>query len=184
MLQQGYVVPPVITTVKNVKELLWTNYIYLTLGSYEVTREPRVTPSHRHGWTICCYPSDRSALPKIWQIEGPDEYTLWRASVQRAWISGIEEARATFTTALATLNPRLQRNECSTTASPNRARFQSRPSTVVGQMACEPTMANALSRARRGSRSRSAPSSAAAARGGSMVFRKKVPEDKAVFATT
>ena len=43
MLNDGYVVPPVITEIRQVRELSGPNYLYLSSGSYEIVREPRLT---------------------------------------------------------------------------------------------------------------------------------------------
>lgn len=104
MLQDGYVVPPVITKASNVRELSGPNYLYLSLGSYEVTREPRlttVTPSWMD-WLLL--PIREVRPPENVQLKGADEQAVWTAAVEDAWLTGVREARLTFNTGLATLH--------------------------------------------------------------------------------
>lgn len=104
LLQNGYVVPPVITRVNNVRELSGPNYLYLTVGSYEITREARLTTIAPTWMDYLLLPIRSVSPPDDIQLEGADEYALWRSTVKDSWVTGVREARAAFTTALATLN--------------------------------------------------------------------------------
>lgn len=104
MLNKGYVVPPVITEIRKVRELSGPNYLYLSNGSYEIVREPRlttVTPSWMD-WLLL--PIREVRPPENIELKGSDEERLWSASVRDGWATGVREARLTFATAMATLN--------------------------------------------------------------------------------
>lgn len=104
MLNGGYVVPPVITEVRNVTELSGPNFLYLTNGSYEVVREPRLTTLTPTWMDWLLLPIREVRPPENITLENADEERLWSASVRDGWSTGTREARLTFTTAMATIN--------------------------------------------------------------------------------
>lgn len=104
MLQNGFIVPPVITKVSNTRELANQNYLSLTLGSYEITREPRLTTIPPSWMDYLLLPVRGVQPPDDIALKGEGEAALWRSTVTDAWADGIIEARASFTTALATMN--------------------------------------------------------------------------------
>jgi defect-in-organelle-trafficking protein DotC len=104
MLQQGYVVPPVITKVSNVREQSGPNFLYLTNGSYEITREPRLVTITPSWMDYLLLPIRSIRPPENIQLKGADEQAVWKAAVEDAWNTGVREARASFTTSLATLH--------------------------------------------------------------------------------
>tara|TARA_R110000737_G_scaffold127218_3_gene159764 strand:- start:22421 stop:23284 length:864 start_codon:yes stop_codon:yes gene_type:complete len=103
MLQQGYVVPPVITQIANVKELNGPNYLYLTSGSFEIVREPRLTTEAPSWMDWLLLPIRDVRPPDNIELEG-DEKSLWGTAVREGWKTGVREARLAFTTALATMH--------------------------------------------------------------------------------
>lgn len=104
MLQDGYVVPPVITQVTNVRELSGPNYLYLNTGSYEITREPRLTTQTPSWMDWLLLPLRGVRPPENIELNGPDEQAVWAAAVEDAWAVGVREARLSFNTGLATLH--------------------------------------------------------------------------------
>lgn len=104
MLNNGYVVPPVITEVRNVRELSGPNFLYLTNGSFEIAREPRLTTIAPTWMDWLLLPIRQVRPPENITLEGADEERLWAASVRDGWATGQTEARLTYTTAMATLN--------------------------------------------------------------------------------
>lgn len=104
MLNGGYVVPPVITQIRQVSELSGPNYLYLTNGSYEIVREPRLTTIIPTWMDWLLLPIREVRPPENITLENGDEERLWSASVREGWDTGIREARLTFTTAMATIN--------------------------------------------------------------------------------
>lgn len=104
MLQDGYIVPPVITKVSNVRDLANQNYLALTVGSYEITREPRLTTITPSWMDYLLLPIRGVQPPDDIMLDGAGEQELWNSTVKEAWVNGVMEARATLTTALATLN--------------------------------------------------------------------------------
>lgn len=104
MLQNGYVVPPVITSISKVRELSGPNYLYLTNGSFEVTREPRLTTLTPTWMDWLLLPIRGVRPPEAIQLKGADEKYLWASTVEQAWDKGVREARLSFNTALATLH--------------------------------------------------------------------------------
>lgn len=104
MLNRGYVVPPVITEIRNVRELSGPNFLYLTSGSYKIAREPRLTTVTPTWMDWVLLPIRAVRPPENITLENADEKRLWSASVRDGWATGQREARLTFTTAFATLN--------------------------------------------------------------------------------
>lgn len=104
LLQSGYIVPPVITKVSNVRELPNQNFLSLTVGSYEITREPRLTTLKPTWMDYLLLPVRGVKPPQDIKLEGSGENSLWNTTVKNSWADGVQEARSTFVTALATLN--------------------------------------------------------------------------------
>lgn len=104
MLQSGYVVPPAITEVRQVRELSGPNFLYLTNGSYEIVRKARLTTMTPTWMDWLLLPLREVRPPENLTMENNEERALWRRSVREGWETGVREARAAFSTALATLN--------------------------------------------------------------------------------
>lgn len=104
MLQDGYVVPPVITKINNVREQSGPNFLYLNSGSYEVTREPRLTTQTPSWMDWLLLPLRGVRPPENIQLKSADEKQVWAAAVEDAWATGVREARLSFNTGLATLH--------------------------------------------------------------------------------
>lgn len=104
MLQQGYVVPPAITRISNVRQLSGPNYLYLTNGSYEIVRQARLTTLTPTWIDWLMLPIRDVRPPDNLSLDSPEERAIWRRAVADGWEAGVREARMTFTTALATLH--------------------------------------------------------------------------------
>lgn len=104
MLNSGYVVPPVITEIRQVTELSGPNFLYLTNGSFEIVREPRLTTITPTWMDWLLLPIREVRPPENIELQNGDEERLWSASVRDGWSTGTREARLTFATAMATLN--------------------------------------------------------------------------------
>ena len=104
MLQDGYIVPPVITKVSNVREQSGPNFLYLSNGSYEITREPRLTTQTPSWMDWLLLPLRGIRPPENIQLKSGDEKAVWAAAVEDAWQMGVREARLSFNTSLATLH--------------------------------------------------------------------------------
>ena len=104
MLQNGYVVPPAITRIRNVSQLSGPNYLYLTVGAYEIVRPARLTTLTPSWLDWLALPIRDVRPPDNLSLDSPEERAIWRRAVESGWESGVVEARMTFTTALATLH--------------------------------------------------------------------------------
>lgn len=104
MLQNGYVVPPAITSIRNVSQLSGPNYLYLTTGSYEIVRPARLTTLTPTWLDWLSLPIRDVRPPDNLSLEGTDEEAIWRRSVEDGWEAGVREARMAFSVALATLH--------------------------------------------------------------------------------
>lgn len=104
MLQNGYVVPPVITAIEDVVELSGPNFLYLSNGAFEIVRQPRLTTRTPSWMDWLLLPVRDASPPRDIELEGAGEKNLWRRTVLEAWTEGVEDARAAFTVALATLH--------------------------------------------------------------------------------
>lgn len=104
LLQSGYVVPPAVTRVRQVRQLSGPNYLYLTNGSYEIVRPARLTTVAPSWMDWLLLPIRDVRPPDNLNLEGADEEQIWRKSVESGWEAGVREARMAFSTALATLH--------------------------------------------------------------------------------
>lgn len=104
MLQQGFVVPPAITRINNVRQLSGPNFLYLTSGSYEIVRDARLTTLAPTWIDWLILPIRDVRPPENTTLESTEERMIWRRAVRSGWEDGIREARMTFSTALATLH--------------------------------------------------------------------------------
>jgi hypothetical protein len=104
MLQSGYVVPPAITRIRNVRQLSGPNFLYLTNGSYEIVRDARLTTLPPSWIDYLTLPIRDVRPPDNLSMESAEERAIWRRSVEDGWEQGVREARMAFSTALATLH--------------------------------------------------------------------------------
>lgn len=104
MLQNGYIVPPSITRIRQVRQLSGPNFLYLTNGSYEIVRPARLTTITPSWLDWLQLPIRDVRPPDNIELEGAEEQSIWRRSVENGWDTGVREARMAFTTALATLH--------------------------------------------------------------------------------
>lgn len=104
MLQAGFVVPPVISQVDDVRELSGPDFLYLSVGAYEIVRQPRLTTKTPSWMDYLLLPIRAVRPPRAVLLENGAEEAVWRAAVEDAWATGVREARMTFTTKLATLS--------------------------------------------------------------------------------
>lgn len=104
MLQNGYVVPPAITRIRNVRQLSGPDFLALTNGSYEIVRAARLTTLVPTWLDWLQLPIRGVRPPDNIQLEGNEESAIWRRAVEDGWNDGVREARLAFSTALATLH--------------------------------------------------------------------------------
>lgn len=104
MLQNGFVVPPAITQIRAVRELSGPNFLYLSSGSYEIVRPARLTTVTPSWMDWLMLPLREVRPPENLTMENSEERSLWQRSVRDGWEIGVREARASFSTSLATLN--------------------------------------------------------------------------------
>lgn len=104
MLQDGFVVPPSITRIRQVRQLSGPNFLYLTNGSYEIVRPARLTTITPSWLDWLQLPIRDVRPPDNIALEGAEEQAIWRRSVEDGWDTGVTEARMAFSTALATLH--------------------------------------------------------------------------------
>jgi defect-in-organelle-trafficking protein DotC len=104
MLQNGYIVPPAITRIRNVRQLSGPNYLYLTNGSYEIVRDARLTTIAPSWMDYLILPIRDVRPPDGITMQTDEERAIWRRTVEDGWTEGVREARLSFSTALATLH--------------------------------------------------------------------------------
>lgn len=104
MLQNGYIVPPSITRIRQVRQLSGPNFLYLTNGSYEIVRPARLTTITPSWLDWLQLPIRDVRPPDNIALEGAEEQAIWRRSVEDGWDTGVREARMAFSTSLATLH--------------------------------------------------------------------------------
>lgn len=104
MLQNGFVVPPSITRVRNVRQLSGPDFLLLTNGSYEIVRAARLTTVTPSWLDWLSLPIRGVRPPDNIELEGNQEAAIWRRAVEEGWAQGIREAHLDFSTRLATLH--------------------------------------------------------------------------------
>lgn len=104
MLQNGFVVPPAITRIRNVRQLSGPDFLSLTNGSYEIVRAARLTTVTPSWLDWLQLPIRGVRPPDNIELEGSQEAAIWRRAVEDGWEQGVREARLDFSTRLATLH--------------------------------------------------------------------------------
>ena len=96
MMQRGYVVPPVITEIRNVEELNGERFLYLTSGSFEIVRDARLATLPPHWRDYLILPLQDPRPPQRLTAETNAERRLWAQEVESGYQRGITEAREAF----------------------------------------------------------------------------------------
>lgn len=103
LLQGNYVVPPVITRIRGVRELPSSRYLYSAQVSYEIVKEPRLTTLPPSWMDYLLLPIREPRPPQNVSFENEAEKALWRAAAREGWREGIREARLAFVDAFNVL---------------------------------------------------------------------------------
>lgn len=101
MLGGGRVIPPVITEVNNQQERLGNNFLYLSIGSYEIVKPASLALREPDWRDYLLLPVNDPRPPEGIAAEGSKELEAWKKSVDAGWAEGKREARRTF---IANLN--------------------------------------------------------------------------------
>lgn len=101
MLGNGKVIPPVITEVKDQQERSGGNFLYLSIGSYEIVKPATLTLKAPTWKDYLIMPVSDPRPPEGLRAENDKEIKAWERAVQIGWEEGKREARKTF---LANLN--------------------------------------------------------------------------------
>lgn len=96
MLQNGYVVPPVITRITNVRELPTSRYLYNAAVSYEIVKEPRLTTLPPSWMDYVLLPIRDVRPPSNISLDTAAEKRIWSNAAEGGWDTGVREARRAF----------------------------------------------------------------------------------------
>ena len=103
MIEQ-YVIPPVITEIRNVREHSGSDLLYLTQGAFEIVKDARLS-FEPPGWNeYLILPIQPPAAPRGLSVETQEEKDTWREGAKTGWYAGIVEARRGFVTGWNILN--------------------------------------------------------------------------------
>lgn len=103
LMQQGVVVPPVVTRIEGVRELPSSRYLYSSQVSYEIVKEPRLTTLPPSWMDYILLPIRDVRPPNNISFEDNAEKDLWRAASRAGWDEGVREARLAFVDAFNVL---------------------------------------------------------------------------------
>lgn len=103
LLQQGVVVPPVITRITGVRELPSSRLLYSAQVQYEIVKEPRLTTLAPSWMDYILLPISDVRPPTNISFENEAEKDLWRAAARAGWDEGVREARFAFVDAFNVL---------------------------------------------------------------------------------
>lgn len=101
MLGSGRVVPPVIGEANNIQERGGNNFLYLSIGSYEIVKPATLAIREPSWMDYLLLPVSDPRPPEGIRAEGSKELDQWKKSVEAGWNVGKLEARRTF---IANLN--------------------------------------------------------------------------------
>ncbi|MCV9909555.1 type IV secretion system DotC family protein [Brucella sp. HL-2] len=101
MLGSGRVIPPVIGEANNIQERGGSNFLYLSIGSYEIVKPASLAIREPSWMDYLMLPVSDPRPPEGIQAEGSKELETWKKSVESGWNVGKIEARRTF---IANLN--------------------------------------------------------------------------------
>lgn len=96
LLQNGHVVPPVITRIEGVRELPSSRYLYNAAVSYEIVKEPRLTTLPPSWMDYVLLPVRDVRPPTNIELDGASEKRIWANAAEGGWETGVREARRAF----------------------------------------------------------------------------------------
>ena len=99
-LQNGLVVPPVITSLSQVQEANGERFLYLTKGAFEIVKDARLATQPPSWRDYLVLPIRNPRPPERLTAETRKEKKLWNQEVKSGWARGVKEAREAFRTGL------------------------------------------------------------------------------------
>lgn len=96
LMQNGVVVPPVVTRIQGVRELPSSRLLYSAQVSYEIVKEPRLTTLPPSWMDYVLLPISDVRPPTNISLENQAERDAWRTSAGTGWEEGVREARLAF----------------------------------------------------------------------------------------
>jgi hypothetical protein len=104
LMIEKYVIPPVITEIRNVREHSGSDLLYLTDGAFEIVKDARLSFEPPKWEEYLILPIQPPAAPRGLSVETPEEKDIWREGAKTGWYAGIVEARRGFVTGWNILN--------------------------------------------------------------------------------
>lgn len=104
LMIEKYVIPPVITEIRNVREHSGSDLLYLTDGAYEIVKDARLSFEPPKWEEYLILPIQPPAAPRGLSVETQEEKDIWREGAKTGWYAGIVEARRGFVTGWNILN--------------------------------------------------------------------------------
>lgn len=103
LMQNGVVVPPVITRIQGVRELPSSRLLYSAQVQYEIVKEPRLSTLPPSWMDYALLPIRDVRPPTNISFENNAEKDLWRTAARAGWDEGVREARLAFVDAFNVL---------------------------------------------------------------------------------
>lgn len=104
LMIERYVIPPVITEIRNVRERSGSDLLYLTKGAFEIVKDARLSFEPPNWKEYLILPIQPPAAPRGLSVETQKEKEAWREGAKTGWYAGIVEARRGFVTGWNILN--------------------------------------------------------------------------------
>ena len=104
LMVERYVIPPVITEIRNVREHNGDSLLYLTQGAFEIVKDARLSFEPPKWQEYLILPIQPPAAPRGLSVETAEEKETWREGAKTGWYAGIVEARRGFVTGWNILN--------------------------------------------------------------------------------
>jgi len=104
LLQNGNVVPPVITQIQGVRELPNSRYLYTAQVQYEIVKEPRLTTLPPSWMDYALLPVRSVRPPTNIELSNNAEKALWADAAEAGWEEGTREARRAYIDAMNILD--------------------------------------------------------------------------------
>lgn len=100
LLMKERVVPPVIIEAGPSAEKAGDKMLFLTLGSFQIIRDARVTAKVPNWREYVLMPVSDPHPPGVQLVKTEQDQAVWDRAVRAGWAEGVEEARAAFVTGL------------------------------------------------------------------------------------
>lgn len=104
MLQNGNVVPPVVTKIEGVRELPNSRYLYSAQVQYEIVKEPRLVTIPPSWMDYALLPVRSVRPPTGIKLKSTAEKAVWADAAEGGWEEGVREARRAFIDAMNILD--------------------------------------------------------------------------------